>query len=704
LAVALSPPPLILIARELRESLRASVRMEPAVFRAEGINFDYLSQCGRVHTLGFVSVTDLAEERLQMSARTARERLKLHRTLTVSPEIDRAFMGGEITASQVLTIAPIVSHEPVTPWIELAKRTALADLQKEVKRARPAAETDPIYKKMRVPVPLKVKLTFLEIFDFAQKQIGHDAGRNELMEAFLAETGWAGQGITGRDIAQHDSGSAASPPLSPPDGYSSRDGYPQRNWCPAPAEYRPPSGCPSRGGSPPSRGPQTTNDPSLLYSALHSARAVPPFPADGSSPMHASEEDLAFTEQAIEDLHGFIEDFIATHGEAPQNPISAYDRLRELRMTRNQLRAIQGRLLRALRRTRSHRVLGYKRMEDFIVEDLHISARTAREMVSESYIFEDHPALEIGFALGQIGVSKAYRIKRVSTGREPDIDAWIERGARTTVRTFERECKFMELLRKCDPRLASHFRGPFPHPGLAEAIETKLCTRFKWTARRLNHEMRIRGIARDGRGSSDAGKNFALMDRLETLLTILVNETYPDAPPFVEPIPFETKKRQTSALGEPWVMLDISMTTETFADTTVMILDFRRRFGAETARYVPILLAALHFYDTWSDRDPEAPVADQAAVFRRDRNHCLIPGCRRRGPLQGHHIVFRSHGGTDHLWNRMSACAGHHQHVIHLGLIKVTGKAPWGLRFEIGRRPDGRPLMTTEGGIIVDET
>ena len=42
-----------------------------------------------------------------------------------------------------------------------------------------------------------------------------------------------------------------------------------------------------------------------------------------------------------------------------------------------------------------------------------------------------------------------------------------------------------------------------------------------------------------------------------------------------------------------------------------------------------------------------------------------------------------------------------HRDVIHLGYARVSGKAPHALRFEIGIRPSGRPLLVTEGNFIL---
>jgi hypothetical protein len=71
-------------------------------------------------------------------------------------------------------------------------------------------------------------------------------------------------------------------------------------------------------------------------------------------------------------------------------------------------------------------------------------------------------------------------------------------------------------------------------------------------------------------------------------------------------------------------------------------------------------------------------------VFERDGWRCTVPGCTSRRNLHDHHIVFRSEGGDDSRGNRTTVCAAHHLHAIHAGIIRVTGRAPDALVWEMG--------------------
>ncbi len=92
-----------------------------------------------------------------------------------------------------------------------------------------------------------------------------------------------------------------------------------------------------------------------------------------------------------------------------------------------------------------------------------------------------------------------------------------------------------------------------------------------------------------------------------------------------------------------------------------------------------------HARAVWSQRAPGSPRPDP--VIERDGYRCAVPGCTSRRNLHDHHVVFRSAGGTDAPDNRVALCAYHHQRGVHAGRMRVRGRAPDGLEFEL---PTGR--------------
>ncbi len=94
-----------------------------------------------------------------------------------------------------------------------------------------------------------------------------------------------------------------------------------------------------------------------------------------------------------------------------------------------------------------------------------------------------------------------------------------------------------------------------------------------------------------------------------------------------------------------------------------------------------------HCFAAWSPENPKIPPDHR--VFERDGWRCTVPGCTSYRNLHSHHIVFRSDAGPDDAWNRTSLCAAHHHRCVHegIGRIRIRGRAPDGLRFEL-------PLVT----------
>jgi hypothetical protein len=70
-------------------------------------------------------------------------------------------------------------------------------------------------------------------------------------------------------------------------------------------------------------------------------------------------------------------------------------------------------------------------------------------------------------------------------------------------------------------------------------------------------------------------------------------------------------------------------------------------------------------------------------IFERDRWQCTAPACSARRNLHRHHIVYRSHEGPDDPWNLTTLCAWHHQRGAHGTGLKIRGRAPDDLVFEL---------------------
>jgi len=103
---------------------------------------------------------------------------------------------------------------------------------------------------------------------------------------------------------------------------------------------------------------------------------------------------------------------------------------------------------------------------------------------------------------------------------------------------------------------------------------------------------------------------------------------------------------------------------------------------------------ARHFVETWKEALSEKSAPHRKAL-ERDGGLCQVPGCSRAAS-HAHHVVPRAHGGGDERENLCALCAGHHLHGVHRGFIRVRGRAPDRLVWELGVRPGMAPLLVIE--------
>ena len=115
--------------------------------------------------------------------------------------------------------------------------------------------------------------------------------------------------------------------------------------------------------------------------------------------------------------------------------------------------------------------------------------------------------------------------------------------------------------------------------------------------------------------------------------------------------------------------------------------------------WIAILVLLRNAIQTWEQQDPEA-IPVERKILERDEYRCRCPECSRRRTLEAHHIRFRSRGGSDRPENKGILCHAHHR-AVHRGRIRVTGKAPGHLTWEIGCAPGLPPLWVLRGERIL---
>jgi hypothetical protein len=110
-------------------------------------------------------------------------------------------------------------------------------------------------------------------------------------------------------------------------------------------------------------------------------------------------------------------------------------------------------------------------------------------------------------------------------------------------------------------------------------------------------------------------------------------------------------------------------------------------FLAMLARAGSLERLLAHAIATWVEQGEQF---EDYADFERDGFRCAVPGCTCRRNLHSHHLRLRSRGGPDVPENRITLCAQHHQRGVHGGTLRIGGRAPDQLVYELGADPPER--------------
>ena len=382
----------------------------------------------------------------------------------------------------------------------------------------------------------------------------------------------------------------------------------------------------------------------------------------------------------------------------PKTAREAARRLRTLQRLRAPLRVLLGRAIRSLRETCSAEQIGYADLFSFLEVHLGLSPRSAWDLITLSYLFEDYPILANAYAEGRIGSTKAYLVRRMAPF--PQMEAYIARAEVVTHAQLYREYTFRELLQRTDPMIATCFSGPLPRPGLQKALVRALIQTGEWTRDRLRKEFRRRGIPEIEQGASrDPAENPVVMARLEVLLELLVQIRFNDEPPEEKDL-LHPEIMQTSAQLRGRMRIQIWLPTEIAEDVRVLIHAVRRELGPRAPTWWAFTILFWNGAQEWTKQDPET-IPTEEPILRRDGYRCMAPCCGKRSRLEIHHVRFRSRGGSDAKENKISLCATDHRGIIHDGHAHLSGRAPQSLLWKLGTGTGNGPFVVFRGNRIV---
>jgi hypothetical protein len=359
----------------------------------------------------------------------------------------------------------------------------------------------------------------------------------------------------------------------------------------------------------------------------------------GPGPVAPLAEELGSRVLPTEE-HRRIEKILAlVEGEIPEDPLELDRSLKALIRARVELELDLARLLRNFRAYGLARHIGFRTFKDYVAERLGISVDRARFLVRLDNRLIHFPEVRRAVRGGQIGTVAALLVCRIAKPERTE-KAWVERARKRTVVRLRKEVEWAE--RETGKSWCGGIMPPPPGrlPAELDAVTAELI----------------------------AGRETTVDDRQVDQQ----DETF--AHPVHQGRPVRVDFRLRESAVELWQEVTQRICS---ASGRCHVSDEQVLYEAALAFLVTYLPLWLH----------EVEHGDPIAV--RDRFQCLVPGCTNRCG-SGHHLRYRSQGGPDHEWNLAFLCHTHHLELLHQrGFIRVHGRAPDHLVFELGIRPDG---------------
>ncbi len=672
-----------LLAEETLALAIATRATEAQLLRAQASILAWLAEGNRVEQCGFASLSSLALEVLGIRPRTVRERLKLHRIFLRHPAMERAFLAGKVTACQVLAVSPFLaeweagvaaaaaaaeaSATAAAAAPAAASAAASATSTDATQATRPASEwtrpnPDPDFDWASATSRLSVReLRFQARQVLKEKSERDQARRREEAPdepegrtiSFTAPAGFQvvfeqmmelARKVLGRDAPIYECFEAM---------------LLETHWL--------------------GIGPQQKRP------VYPERRSIPISPRDVVP--HRTEA-IAHARETLTQVRAYIKDVAdLVEPHEPKSPHDAISSLRQIHLLRAPQRVLFARLLRDLRRTHAMDLLGYRSMAELVEDRLRLSERSARNRVAESLLFESDEEIARAFGAGEISIMQAHLIRRLASSfsRRP----FVERAREVTWRQFQREYRLLELLRKCD--LGRVADKPFPQARVEEALIAALGgDREAIEGELLEHG--VPPLPPDGSG--DPAENPLLMDRLEMLVNLLALRQWDEVPARGE------ADRQTSAAVRREVTIRFWAPLTIAGDLSNVMNRYRKQERPWIPMWAAMTVLFAQVTEIWEQQDPERrPV--RSKILKRDHYRCVIPGCTSRSHLETSHNRPRSQGGTNDPANLSVVCHTHHHRGIHAGYVAISGRAPHALRFVLGLRRDGPPLMIYKGNRLV---
>lgn len=335
-------------------------------------------------------------------------------------------------------------------------------------------------------------------------------------------------------------------------------------------------------------------------------------------------------------------------------------RLRELWALEQHLGASIGPRLDHVLRHGVHRALGYRHREAYLRERLGIDPAFARMLLRIERAAQRSPGFAQAWREGALTPLQAGALVPLLHAElsEAQVAAWIARARGFALRRIRDDVEAAILLREQD------------HPswlrtaGLPQEPVSK-----QETAER---EIGANSSAADRASGAGLGADAEESDPQEIGATLsAVHE----------------RVREVCQLR---VIVDSDVAQLFCAVLCSVRRSLERKTGHSVTKGEALGWICAHVLRAWGVLD--ATPRREHRVFERDGWRCAAPACSKMRSLHAHHVIYRAQGGPDAGENLITLCAYHHLRGVHGGTLRIHGRAPHALRFELGIR-DGQPPL-----------
>ncbi|MDQ7823370.1 MAG: HNH endonuclease signature motif containing protein [Candidatus Eremiobacteraeota bacterium] len=378
------------------------------------------------------------------------------------------------------------------------------------------------------------------------------------------------------------------------------------------------------------------------------------------------------------------------------DPFETFAKLRKMAALRNSLSFYQGRLLRTLNNFGLYKDMLFLSLGHYTRERLGMSRSTAYSLISLERSYLEYPDMLDLVKVGKLTPEQARHLTRVFIEGTRVQGAWLSYAQEVPVATLIQAVEgFLRFAKR-----AVHKKWDIAPEAFEVAVTGRSVKRVPPALSNATERSGDKGLDAPVQMCTQEPGTPSRKDGLTPVIwQVTAGGEHPELPEILSilsgEIPkegtFESNPKERDALIRFFLKRDlIPLWNQAVRLWAAGKQERAAEGGEELALFIEALLDS--FLSAW-DIPEKRDIHHR--TLARDRYQCQAPGCRSRRNLHSHHIIFRSHGGSDKLHNRITLCMAHHLRCLHEGHLIIRGTAPHGLIFPRGGRAD-RALLTDQ--------